>query len=386
MLTGRYPHATDAGELHLRLPASQTLLTKPLSAAGYWTAAVGKWHLGNEVADQVDYRKASRPKEMGTAWVAALRQRPKDQPFFMWAAHIDPHRGYQPGAVDPPHTREDVLVPPYFPDTPEVRDDLALYYDEVSRFDEHVGMVLAELDQQMISDNTFVLVISDNGRPFPYCKTMVHEPGVRTPFVVRWPNHVVAGAVSKSVVSTVDIAPTVLELAGVDLLDRFQGVSLATVLKAPDTSVREFAFAEHNWHDYRAFERAVHSSRYCYVRNWLPEIPGTPPADAVRSPTFLKMQALLSAGTLNKAQRDQSFSTPRPKEFLYDIESDPHCMKNLAKADSHVATLEKMRSALTDWQADTLDAFPGADAVTPDGFDRKTGERIISAAHPSLQK
>ena len=277
-------------------------------------------------------------------------------------------------------------MPPYFPDTPEVRDDLALYYDEVSRFDEHIGIVLAELDQQKLFENTFVLVISDNGRPFPYCKTMVHEPGVRTPFIVRWPGHVEAGRVSKSVIGTVDIAPTILELAGVDLLDRFQGVSLLAVLKDPNASVRQYAFAEHNWHDYQAFERAVHSSRYCYVRNWLPEVPGTPPADAVRSPTFLKMQAMLSAGTLNKDQRDQSFSTPRPKEFLYDIETDPHCMQNLASAGSHAATLKQMRIALADWQADTKDAFPGFEDVTPDGFDRKTGERIISAAHPSLQK
>ena len=176
MMTGRYPHSTGASELHLPLPADQTMMTKPLKEAGYWTAAVGKWHLGEAVADQVDFRASSPPHKMGDAWVDAIKNRPKDKPFFVWAAHSDPHRGYKPGAVDPPHDPASVIMPRFFPDTPEVRGDLALYYDEVSRFDQHIGETLAEIERQGETENTFVLVISDNGRPFPYCKTMVHVP------------------------------------------------------------------------------------------------------------------------------------------------------------------------------------------------------------------
>ena len=173
ILTGRYPHATEAGELHLPLPGEQTMFTVPLREAGYWTAAVGKWHLGEAVATQVDLRQGAAPAAMGDAWVRALQERPAETPFFLWAAHSDPHRGYKAGAVDPPHTREDVVVPPFLPDAPEVRDDLALYYDEISRFDAHVGMVLDELDRQGVADETFVLVMSDNGRPFPHL-SLIH--------------------------------------------------------------------------------------------------------------------------------------------------------------------------------------------------------------------
>jgi len=214
MLTGRYPHATGAGELHLPLPKEQTMLTKPLMDAGYWTAAVGKWHLGQAVEDQVDYRKRSSPAAMGNAWVKALKDRPVGQPFFLWAAHSDPHRGYEPGAVNPPHDPAKVVVPPFFPDASRVREDLALYYDEVSRFDEHIGMVLQELKQQELEKNTFVLVISDNGRPFPHCKTRVHVHGVRIPFIVRWQHRFAAGQVARTVFSTVCIAPTVRDLRG----------------------------------------------------------------------------------------------------------------------------------------------------------------------------
>lgn len=103
ILTGRYPHSTGAGELHLPLPKTQTMLTKPLMDAGYWTAAVGKWHLGQAVEEQVQYRQGSRPGAMGNAWVKALKERPAGQPFFLWAAHSD--RSSQPfGKPQKPNT------------------------------------------------------------------------------------------------------------------------------------------------------------------------------------------------------------------------------------------------------------------------------------------
>ena len=384
MLTGRYPHATGAGELHLPLPKEQFMVTSALREAGYWTAAVGKWHLGEAAKSQVDLVRGASAKGMGKAWVQAIVERPKDKPFFLWAAHTDPHRGYSEGAVNPPHKPEDVVVPPFFPDTPEVRADLALYYDEVSRFDEHIGLTLAELDRQEIADETVVIVLSDNGRPFPYCKTMVHVPGVRTPFVVRWPAKVKAGGVSGSVISTIDLAPTILDLADVSVAPSFQGQSLVPILMDPGANVRSYAFAEHNWHDYRAYERGVHSDRFCYVHNWLPNTPGTPPADAVNSPTFKSMVRLRAEGTLSKSIEGQSFATPRSEEFLYDVVNDPHCVTNLAKDPSRANVLAEMRVALRTWQQETGDSFPGEANLSPDGFDRDTGKRTMSASHPSL--
>lgn len=387
IMTGRYPHSTGAGELHLPLPETQTMMTKSLMDDGYWTAAVGKWHLGDAVADQVTYRKGSPPQKMAEAWVTALRERPRDKPFFLWAAHSDPHRGYKPGAVDPPHTKDDAIVPPFFPDNDEVRSDLALYYDEVSRFDQHIGITLRELEKQGVADNTFVLVMSDNGRPFPYCKTMVHVPGVRTPFIIRWPaGGVKPNTTTNSVVSSLDIAPTVLTLANLKPLDSFQGQSFHQLLKSPDAVSREFAVAEHNWHDYMAFERAVHTSDYCYVRNWLPDTPGTPPADAVNSPTYKSMKKLRAAGSLSPSMEANCFATPRPTEFLYDVKADPHCMNNLAGDSAYAPKLDDLRSKLNTWQSETNDHFAGAHQITPDGFDRDSGARMINGSHPSFQK
>src|SRR4029079_3439749 len=92
-----------------------------------------------------------------------------------------------------PHRPEDVVVPPYLPDVPEVRKDLALYYDEIGRLDRFVGAVLDELDREGVADRTLVLFLSDNGRPFPRCKTTLYDSGIKAPFLVRWPGHVAPG-------------------------------------------------------------------------------------------------------------------------------------------------------------------------------------------------
>ena len=385
MLTGRYPHATGAGELHLPLPKDQVLLTTPLREAGYYTASVGKWHLGKSAESQMDLVKQGGGPGGEAHWVTVLQERPKDKPFFFWFAATDPHRGYKPGAVDPPHTSDDVIVPPIFPDTMDVRRDLALYYDEVSRFDEFIGKVRTELEEQEILDETLLLVISDNGRPFPRCKTTVYEDGVRTPFIVRYPKLAKAGSTTSSVVSTVDIAPTVLDLTGLEPLDSFQGRSFLPVLSDPDQSTREFAFSEHNWHDYMAFERGVTDGRYRLIRDWLTATPCTPPADAVRSPTYSEMKRLRKEEKLTELQ-SSVFETPRPTLALYDIEADPHCENNLVTETAHQQHLQRLLEALNRWQKETRDQFRGVQRLTPDGFDRETGNRLpgVSAPHPSL--
>jgi arylsulfatase A-like enzyme len=156
-------------------------------------------------------------------WVPVLRDRPKGKPFFLWLASLDPHRDYQAATIPDPHRSEDAIVPPFLPDVPEVRKDLALYYDEVSRLDHYVGELLAVLDRQKVAEKTLVLFISDNGRPFPRCKTTLYDSGIRTPFIVRWPGHVEPGSRCESLVSTVDIAPTFLTLAGIEPGPTIQG-------------------------------------------------------------------------------------------------------------------------------------------------------------------
>ena len=239
IITCRYPHNTGAEQLHWPLPKEQTTFVELLKAAGYWTAAVGKWHLGPAIEDRFDVvvqAKRDNPSGCGD-WVPTLAGRPKDKPFFLWLAAFDPHRDYPPGATDRPHRPEDVTVPPYLPDTPEVRADLARYYDEITRLDGFVGQVLDELDRQGVADNTVVLFMTDNGRPFPRCKTTVYDSGVKTPLIVRWPAKIKPGNTTQSLVSSIDIGVTLLALAGVRPAESMQGQSFAAVLADPSAKV-----------------------------------------------------------------------------------------------------------------------------------------------------
>lgn len=404
IMTGRYPHNTDAEQLHWPLPREQVTFVEQLKASGYWTAAAGKWHLGPHMKNRFDavaeagtagFQLPTEPRaarsrmidqddESGCAnWLPALKSRPKNKPFFLWLAALDPHRDYKPNAIAHPHQPGHVIVPPYLPDTPEVRRDLALYYDEVTRLDDYVGKVLGELDAQGVASNTVVIFMTDNGRAFPRCKTTVYDSGIKTPFIVRWPGRVRPGATCERLISSIDIAPTVLELAGLDQLKTFQGQSFARLFDDPAAAIREYAFAEHNWHDYDAHKRAVRGERFKYIRNFDTHLPNTPPADAVRSPTFQAMRKLRDARKLPPAQMS-CFTTPKPEEELYDLENDPHELRNIASDPAHKETLARLRDALAKWQKETADPMPGL--RNPDEFDRETGEPLPNRQRPRPSK
>ncbi len=406
LITGRYPHETDAEELHWPLPPGQITFVEKLKAAGYWTAAAGKWHLGNAVKNRFDLvrdanaagfqlatgkgARASMTAEGSSAaqagcdqWVPVLRDRPKDRPFFLWLAAFDPHRDYQPGTIARPHRPEEVVVPPYLPDTPEVRADLALYYDEIARLDRHVGEVLAELDRQGVAGNTLVLFLSDNGRPFPRCKTTLYDSGIRTPLIARWPGRIGPGGRTSSLVSTVDLAPTILGLAGIEPGPTIQGKDIAPIFKDPKAKVRDLIFAERNWHDFASHGRAARSERLKYIRNDDADRPLTPPADAVRSPTFLAMRRLRDEGKLTPIQR-ACFTSPRPAEELYDLDADPNETVNLAGDPKHADDLARMRQALVVWTRQTADVLP--EKLSPDEFDRETGDPLPNRARPRPAK
>ncbi len=390
IITGRYPHQTGAEQLHWPLPGSQLTFVELLRDAGYWTSAAGKWHLGDKVKNRFDRvmepgmdgfilpdsaagKRASmvaRNKSGCEDWVAVLNQRSPGQPFFLWLASFDPHRDYEDSILATPHTVNDVRVPPYLPDIPEVRNDLALYYDEIARLDSYIGLVLDELDRQELAENTWVLFLSDNGRPFPRDKTTLYDGGIKTPFIVRWPGMIRPGQVCENLISSIDIAPTILELAGIPVPGQMEGTSLVPLLTQPDTPVRSYIYAEDHWHDYEDLTRAVRSLNYKYIRNDYYDLPATPSADAGRSPTFQAMIKMNERGRLTPAQR-ACFIQPRPKEELYDMLNDPYELNNLADSAAYRGILEEFRNALDEWSEKTGFRIPLA--RTPDEFDRQTG-------------
>ena len=394
IITGRYPHNTGAEQLHWAMPAGTHTFVKQLSENGYYTAAAGKWHMGENIrhhfntiyeANKAGFQlptgsKTQPPKMIAKQpsgcndWVPVLQSRPKDKPFFMWFAALDPHRAYEQNILQQPHALSDVIVPPYLPDVQGVREDLRQYYDEISRLDSFVGNVIKEVERQDVADNTVIVFISDNGRPFPRDKTTLYEGGIKTPWIVKWPKEIKSGTVTQSLVSSVDIAPTLLDIAGITHASKgFEGVSFLPTLENPEKEIRKYVYAEDHWHDYEDHARAILNHNWKLIRNDYPDLAATPSADAGRSLSFTAMNHLKEKNELTTAQLN-CYQTPRPKYELYNLEDDPFELNNLAEQKEHVSIKEELIQALTEWSANTNDFIPSK--RTLDEFDRKTGQPI----------
>ncbi len=370
ILTGRYPHSTGAPELHQKLPHNQVLFAGELQKVGYYTAVAGKYHIGDPRAE-FDSIYGGGPSGCEN-WMRAIKNRPKDKPFFLWLAAIDPHRDYQPNTIPEPHTLDQITVPPYLADNDSTRKDLGMYYDEISRLDSYLGQVMQELKVQGVDENTLVIYMTDNGRPFPRCKTRMYDSGIKTPFIVRWPEKLTKGR-TDALVSSIDIAPTFCELAGAEKSETFQGISFVPVFNNYEAETRDYIAGEHNWHDYQAFERAVRNKNFLYIRNTFPELNASPPADAVRSITYQEMIRLHEKNELNENQLD-CFEIPRVAVELYDVVNDPYQLKNLVFDSRYAKELLKMEKLLDDWKNMYNDTIQGS--PTPDKFDRWTGDRL----------
>ena len=263
-----------------------------------------------------------------------------------------------------------------------MRADFVEYYDEITRFDHKIGQIIEKLEEQGVADNTLIIVMADNGRPYPRDKTTMYDSGMKTPFVAWWPNGITPGP-SDAIVSAVDIAPTFLELAGVDIGPTFEGMSFASVLRNPNAPLREYAFSERNWHDFEDHGRTVRSARYRYIRNNYNDLPGTPSGDSTYHPTWWEMGRLYDQGALT-LQQARPFIAPRPYEELYDYENDPLALNNLADEPAYAEILAHHRAVLDQWIEDAGDFIPSV--RTPDDFDRRTGEKLPPRVRPRPDK
>ncbi|MCB1614854.1 MAG: sulfatase [Pseudomonadales bacterium] len=354
ILTGQYPHNSGALRLGDVLPMTKKLFPEYLREAGYFTAGAGKWHLGPESGSKLDvFEHLKQDDAAGTEnWLKVLQQRPADKPFFILLAAMDPHLPHDALPKGQGHRFSDVKLPPYWPDTRVVRQALVPYYDEISRADGYIGQVLDELARQGVAENTVVLLMSDNGAPFPRSKLTLFDSGIKTPLIVRWPEVIKAAAVAPDLVSSVDIAPTLLDLAGLPVPAELPGHSFREILLGQKNSKpNRYIFAEQNTHAHlKIRKRAVRDARFLYIRNDLPET-----AVCSLGQMTSEMAKLYHEGALDKSQA-WCFS-PVPEEELFDVEKDPYSLWNLSEDEQYRQQLAFYRTVLHQWQRDTHDWY-----------------------------
>lgn len=371
VFTGKYPHSTGADNLHDPLPDDQAIVPELLKPAGYHTGSVGKLHLGDAAAKKFDSVKSKV-----TDWETYLDDRPKQKPFFLQMGFVDAHRPFDRGCIDKPYTHDEVVVPRYLPDIPIVRENLAGFYDEITRMDQEIGKLIAYLNRNNLTENTLIIFWGDNGMPFPRAKTTMYDSGISTPLIMFWPKMIQPHQTYDGLTSTVDIAPATLQAAGVEVPGDMQGISLSDQIMNPAKYERDYIFAEANWHDFDDHVRAVRDKRYKYIRNSFPERPLETSADSLNTPMFEEIRKLRDTNQLTQEQM-LLFRSRRAKEELYDLTADPNEFYNLAHDPAYNSVLERMRKRLDQWSIETNDISP--EQSLPNEFHPETGKRIKPA-------
>jgi len=260
-----------------------------------------------------------------------------------------------PGVEDEtPVSPEQVQVPPYYPDTLTVRADIARHYNNIAAMDKQVGDILRALEEDGLADSTIVIWVTDHGDGLPRAKRELFDSGTRVPMIVRWPDtfrpkEVAVNSIDGRLVSLIDLAPTILRLAGVEPPSYLQGVDF--IVGPP----RRFVFSARDRIDkVHDRQRAVTDGRYKYIRSWYPDQAGGHDLAYRDNLSMMKeLKDLYSKGQLNDVQR-QWFEPPG-LERLYDLDTDPHETTNLVQDPRYQSQLEVMREAMIEWQSRVRD-------------------------------
>lgn len=370
LITGMYP--SSIGTHHMRCkgvpPPQVRCFTEYLRAAGYYCTNRQK----------TDYQF----DPPSTAWDecgpdAHWRGRDPKQPFFavinLTVTHESQARSSMEGVWAPldtlaPNDRHDpdrAELPPYYPDTPEVRKDWAQYHDTVTLMDRQAAGILEELEADGLAANTIVWFWADHGRGLPRAKRWLYDSGIHVPLIIRVPEalrelaapgrpeRLAPGAVNDELVAFVDFAPTMLALAGVALPEHFQG---RPFLGPHETPPRSYVYGARDRMD-EAYDviRAVRDERFKYIRNYMPHVGYGQNIDYMNMmPTMKEMRRLNAEGGLTGAQK-LYFRETKPIEELYDTLEDPHEVNDLAGDPTHHEVLERMRHAHLDWMREIGD-------------------------------
>jgi len=398
--TGHYGHAH--AEHHFSTFSSVQSLPVILTRHGYRTARIGKYHLAPEAVYHFDTALPSNAwNPVGMANEAKAFIADKSKPFFLYFCTLTPHRSggaiaghplkpnpfgnhiAYPEIKDVKYDETKLTVPPYLPDSPACRAELAQYYQAISRTDAGLARLVEILKETGQYDNTVILFGSDNGPPWPGAKTTLYEPGMRLPLVVRSPDQTKRGVVSDAMISWVDFTPTILDIAGVKevmappLLKgdpeggpnsqtspkkkplvkyQFHGRSFLPTLNGDKPPGWDVVYASHQFHEIQMYYpmRVIRTDRYKLILNIAHQLPYPFASDLYASATW---QAFLKSGGSLYGKRRLADYTYRPRYELYDLQNDPEELVDLADKPAHKKIFDEFAEKLKSYQQRTRDPW-----------------------------
>ena len=411
LITGQYQQTIGAQHMRTMAPAGGTgggpqgyfavppphikAFPERLRSVGYYTSNNSKtdyqfgqpftiWNRSEPGADW-SQRAAGQPffhmvslfnTHESAIWPVDMEKTPANQDFYGLVSRNRQAFKDRGARTDP----DAVSVPPYLPDTPIVRRDLATHYDNIAHTDLALGALYDRLADAGLLANTIVIVSSDHGDGLPRMKRSLYDSGLHVPMVIRFPDGRDAGTVNDELISFVDLAPTILSWADAPNPDHLAGFDFEGDDRDPS---REYIFAAQDRMDFDPnHRRAVRDRRFKLIQNFSPgDRYFVPLAFRDVQPTMRELWNGLEAGTLSKAA--QHLFEPMPEFQLYDLASDPHEIRNLSDAPEHAATVTRLKTVLDDWMLahPDMSRVPEADmiqAMWPDGVQPVTAAPTLT--------
>ncbi|MBI3864765.1 MAG: sulfatase [Planctomycetia bacterium] len=375
ILTGLHNHANGQyGLQHATHNFGSQPFVKPLpmllKQAFYRTCSIGKVHVQPE--EMYRFERYANDKIAGGRNTVRMAENAEQfireddpRPFFLYFCPTDPHRaqtgfaneaeypGVKPVKFDPGK----VAVPHYLPDQPEVRRELAEYYESIARVDQGVGRLVAALKAAGHFDDTLIVFLSDNGPPFPGAKTNLYDAGTHLPLIIRAPDQKSRGVVSQALVNWTDLVPTILEFSGAKPpAYALQGRSLLPILETAEPREWDEIYQSHSFHEVTMYYpmRSIRTRKFHYILNIAHELPYPFASDLFDSPTW---QGVVARKDTQYGSRTVEAYVHRPRHELYDLQADPQETVNLADRPDYAKILSELQQKVRAWQKATGDPW-----------------------------
>lgn len=349
--TGQYPVKTGAYPNHTETFRHVKNVTHYLQPLGYRVALSGKTHIGPKDLFPFEYSGNKNP-DMDAIDKMLRECADTETPFCLFACSNEPHTPWNRGDASryPPAK---IVLPPYIPDTPRVREGYSRYLAEITYYDDQVGQLLSLLEKHQLSDRTLVMVVSEQGNSMPFAKWTCYDSGLQSAMITRWPGKIEAGSVTDAMVEYVDVTPTFVDIAGGDLAAELDGKSFRDVLLGKAKEHKAHVFGEMT-------TKGIINGNACYpirsVRSRTHKLILNLQHDqkftnaCTKSAEFRSMVEAADAGDAIAKAAVNRYQY-RPAIEFYDVVSDPLEMNNLADQPKHSAKIAELREVLDAWMS-----------------------------------
>jgi len=349
MYTGLYPVRSGAYPNHSKVKPGTKSLVHYLKALGYRVGLSGKRHFGPP--SSFPFEQVSRKVD-----AKAIREfvaRDEKQPFCLLVTSNSPHVPWSAGDASQ-YDPAKLTIPPYWVDTPEMRESLTRYYAEITDLDREVGECMKILRETKQEDNTAMIFTTEQGAQYPGCKWTCYENGLNVGFIVRWPGQVKPGSVSDAMIHYVDVAPTLVEMAGGEAIKGLDGRTFLGVLRGKTKRHNSVTYGVHTQMNAIGSPptgyavRSIRAGKWKYIMNLNHKVTFKNALTQNDKENYWASW-VRTAKTDPKAARLVKRYLNRPTEELYDLSKDPHELNNLAGREKQAKVKARLKQQLQDW-------------------------------------